>query len=74
MVDVTRKNEEISQAAYQAQQSISKLKQAVDAVTEDAEHSSTACQQASAVAEQQAQAMAALASTAEEVAAQADEL
>ena len=74
MAEVTRGIENVRDAGTLALTATEDLKKAMDIITGGAEQASTACQQASAVAKQQTQAMAALASTAEEVAAQADEL
>lgn len=65
---------DIKDAASSALAATEDMKKSMDSITQGAETASTACQQAAAVAKQQAQAIRALASSAEEIAAQADEL
>ena len=74
MAEVARGAQEIQERAGSSLQTCEEMKRGFDAIVHGAEMTSSGCQQAAAAAGQQEEAMRQLATTAEEIAAQADEL
>ncbi|MBF0469638.1 MAG: methyl-accepting chemotaxis protein, partial [Desulfamplus sp.] len=74
MADILEDITEIQNSGRESLEATETLKSIIESISENAEHAATACQQAAAAAEQQTRSTRNLAQTADEIAAQADDI